>query len=307
MDTGRTLRTARQSAGISLREVSRLTHYSPSYLSRVESGQRAVTPEVLSAYEAALGVDMSRLTAVTEKLARIDTSALNDVSVMLAATRRLEDATGPVAVLPAVAGISAMTDQFVQSAPARNVTALASEVSQFRGWLEHATGASGASRRSLGRALNLAKDSGHPDRLVHGLSFAAYVLLESGDRATAQAMSDAAMTVRGADPHLHVYEQFQRARIHALAGEAHEADRLLLDADKAITTLDGETPPDSGYWYGPGFYGLQRSRVLRTLGRVALAQDEVRAAVDALPPNHFRSEWAAKWRAAADGETDVPQ
>lgn len=157
------------------------------------------------------------------------------------------------------------------------------------------------------QGLGPAKDSGHPDRLVHGLSFTAYVLLESGDQSAARAMSDAALTVKGADPHLHVYERFQRARIHALAGEAHQADQLLIDADKAITKLDGETPPDSGYWYGPGFYGLQRSRVLRTLDRINLAQEELRAALNALPPEHLRAEWAAKWRAAADGETDIPR
>lgn len=95
MDTGRTLRMARESAGRSLREASRLTHYSASYLSRVESGQRAVSPEVLSAYEDALGVDLGRLTAMTEKPSRIDISTLADVSVMLAATRRLASRMPP--------------------------------------------------------------------------------------------------------------------------------------------------------------------------------------------------------------------
>nr|CEL14204.1 Putative C1 regulatory protein [Kibdelosporangium sp. MJ126-NF4] len=55
-ETGRVLRAARQSAGMSLTVMARRTHYSKSLLGMVETGQRAATPEVVSAYEQALGV-----------------------------------------------------------------------------------------------------------------------------------------------------------------------------------------------------------------------------------------------------------
>ncbi|WP_245717462.1 helix-turn-helix domain-containing protein [Nocardia jejuensis] len=304
------LRTAREAAGIGLREIARRTHYSASYLSLLESGKRTVPAAAVAAYEAALGSDLERLTSAAKTPASVDLSALSDVAVMLSATRRIEDRTGTLAVLPAVRGMSAMAETFVDQArsgtAARKAAGIASEIDQYRGWLEHASGANSASNRSLRKAVELATQSGDSDRLVHGLSFTAYVDLARGDRAEAAGLSDAALTVRDVDPLIRVYEHFQRARIHAASAEPRDAQRLLVRADRAMEATEGRKPPEAGYWYTPGFFGLQRARVLRTLGQADRAQDEVRAAVDALPEEHRRSEWAAKWRRAADGHTDVP-
>lgn len=51
---GSDLRLAREEAKISVRRVALLANLSPGHLSRVEAGDRAVTPAVLQAYEAAL-------------------------------------------------------------------------------------------------------------------------------------------------------------------------------------------------------------------------------------------------------------
>lgn len=309
MEPGAMLRAAREAAGVGLREVARRTHYSAAYLSLIESGKRPVPAVVVAAYESVLGSDLERLTALTKSPASVDTAALSDVAVMLSATRRIEDATGPLAVLPAVRGIATMAETFADQArvsAASRAAGMASEIDQYQGWLEHATGADKASGRSLRKAVELATESGDPDRLVHGLSFTAYVDLERGDRAEAAALSDAALAVRDAHPLIGVYEQFQRARIHAVNGEPREAQHRLALADTAAESAEGEDPPDAGYWYTPGFFGLQRARVLRTLGQADRAQEEVRVAVDALPEEHRSSEWAAKWRRAADGHADIP-
>ncbi|WP_162140621.1 helix-turn-helix domain-containing protein [Nocardia cyriacigeorgica] len=303
------LRAAREAAGVGLREIARRTHYSPAYLSDIERGKRPAPADVVAAYETALGSNLDRLTSLTKTPASVDTAALSDVAVMLSATRRIEDATGPLAVLPAVAGMATMAETFAdqaRSCAARKAAGMASEIDQYRGWLEHATGADKASGRSLRKAVDLAQVSGDPDRLVHGLSFTAYVDLERGERTEAAALSDAALAVQGAHPLIRVYEHFQRARIHAVEGEPAEAQRRLCLADRAMEAADGHEPPEAGYWYTPGFFGLQRSRVLRMLGQDDRARQEVRAAVDALPEEHRRAEWAAKWRRAADGETDIP-
>lgn len=303
------LRAAREAAGAGLREIARRTHYSPAYLSDIERGKRPAPADVVAAYETALGSDLDRLTSLTKTPASVDTAALSDVAVMLSATRRIEDATGPLAVLPAVTGMATMAETFAdqaRSCAARKAAGMASEIDQYRGWLEHATGADKASGRSLRKAVELAQVSDDPDRLVHGLSFTAYVDLERGERTVAAALSDAALAVRRVHPLIRVYEHFQRARIHAVEAEPAEAQRRLCVADRAMEAADGHEPPEAGYWYTPGFFGLQRSRVLRMLGQEDRARQEVRAAVDALPEEHRRAEWAAKWRRAADGETDVP-
>ncbi|MFC8527000.1 helix-turn-helix domain-containing protein [Nocardia sp. NPDC057227] len=309
MQSGKALRTAREAAGVSLRALARCAHYSPGYLSQVENGQRPVTPEIVAAYEGTLGADVGRLASATASPQHVDASALDDVADMLAATRRLEDRVGSVAVLPAVRGMAEMSEQFAgvsRGSIAAPAARLASEVSQFRGWLEHAAGADPAARRSLSTALKLAEECGDPDRLTHALSFRAYVEAESANYAAADALSAAAVAVPGAHPLLGVYERFQRARVLALTGEPRAAEAALADADHAQAAAEDETPPEAGYWYTPGFYGLQRARVLRTLGLTEQASAEVVAAVEALPEEHRRAPWAVKWRAAASGEIDVP-
>jgi transcriptional regulator with XRE-family HTH domain len=58
MSVGETLRAARNAADISLSVMAARTHYSKSYLSLVETGQRAATTDVISAYERVLGVGL---------------------------------------------------------------------------------------------------------------------------------------------------------------------------------------------------------------------------------------------------------
>lgn len=307
MEPGSLLRTAREAAGIGLRESARRTHYSASYLSLIEAAKRAVPAAVGAAYETALGANLERLTAVAKTAASVDMNALSDVVVMLSATRRIEDATGPVAVLPAVKGMAAMAEGFANRASITRSEAaagIASEIDQYQEWLEHATGAEAASRRSLGKAVGLVQQSGDPDRLAHWLSFTAYVGVERGEPEAAP-LSDAVLAVPGVHPLIVVYEHFQRARIYAVSGDSRLAQHQLVLADAAAESAENEERPDAGYWYTPAFFGLQRARVLRTLGQTERALDEVRAAVDALPVEHRRAEWAAKWRRAAEGYTDV--
>ncbi|HEV7451908.1 MAG TPA: helix-turn-helix transcriptional regulator, partial [Pseudonocardiaceae bacterium] len=56
MSVGEVLRAARNAAGISLSVMATRTHYSKPYLSMVETGRRAATTDVVSAYERVLGI-----------------------------------------------------------------------------------------------------------------------------------------------------------------------------------------------------------------------------------------------------------
>lgn len=214
-----------------------------------------------------------------------------------------------MAVLEAVRGLGTMVETLAHDAPqqrANSAVALASELAQYRGWLEFATGADAAAQRSFVRAVHLAQQSGSPDRSAHGLSFSAFSALARKDYAAAAELSDAALAVRGTHPLINTFERFQRARIHAALGDEAAADRALTVADRAVETADGEDKPAAGYWYGPEFFALQRGRVLRTLGRAEVALAEVRSAVAALPPEQRRASWMSVWTRAADGSADVP-
>ncbi|MFG3616756.1 helix-turn-helix domain-containing protein [Nocardia sp. NPDC047654] len=309
MDQGALLRTAREAARVSLRSMARMTNYSPAYLSLIESGKRPASHEVVCAYERTLGMDLERLAAVSDSPAKTDSSSLDDVAVMLSATRRIEDAVGPASVLTVVQGMSTMTERFADQARSRHASraaALASEVTQYRGWLEHATGAGKASLRSLDRSIALAEHACGSDQLAHGLSFSAYVRLERGRLDEAAQMVDAVLSVPRLHPLIRVYERYQHARVLAVAGDRHGAERALLLADSAADAAADEPPPDAGYWYTPGFFGLQHARVLRTLGETERSREVVAQSLESMPEDHRTAEWAAKWRRAAAGDDDVP-
>lgn len=59
-EMGAILRTARQAAGLSLAAIARRTFYSKGYLANVEAGRRRATPELVAAYDRALGDDVNR-------------------------------------------------------------------------------------------------------------------------------------------------------------------------------------------------------------------------------------------------------
>ncbi|HEV7898184.1 MAG TPA: helix-turn-helix transcriptional regulator [Planosporangium sp.] len=88
--TGAQLRVARNAAGVSLRAMAARTNFSKGHLSNIEAGRRTVTPDVVLAYERALGDDVDRRelltgmaaaaaapTAVTELIRRGFTAALH--------------------------------------------------------------------------------------------------------------------------------------------------------------------------------------------------------------------------------------
>ncbi|MBN1172547.1 MAG: helix-turn-helix transcriptional regulator [Micromonosporaceae bacterium] len=79
-DTGAKLRQARLASGVSLSAMAARTHYSKSYLGNVETGRRAATADVVTAYEQALGGDVDRRSLLTGVAAGVvATSAVSEL------------------------------------------------------------------------------------------------------------------------------------------------------------------------------------------------------------------------------------
>jgi transcriptional regulator with XRE-family HTH domain len=72
-DIGAMLKTARQAAGLSLSALASRTYYSKGYLGNVECGKRRATPELVQAYEQALGDDVERRNLLLGMLAGVVT------------------------------------------------------------------------------------------------------------------------------------------------------------------------------------------------------------------------------------------
>lgn len=310
MDAGEVMRTAREAARMSLAQMADATGYSKSYLGLVETGVKPVQPWHVEAYERVLGVNIDRLAQTAQAPRSVDAQALEDLSSILSATRRLEDLAGAVCVLPTVRGLTVLSHTLAKAArgPLTEPSlAVASEVSQYRGWLEHTTGSPRGARMSLDQAVKLGADSGDPDRLSQGLSFRGYVDLAAGAAGLPAAAdyTQASLRVRGVHPGLHVYNLFQQARVHARAGDLQAAQRVLAEADKAADLLT-EPPPEAGYWYSEPFWALQRGRILHVLGQVDAALSEIREAIEAMPADQRGSEWLARWVRAVDGDGVPP-
>lgn len=83
-DLGRTLREAREQAGLSLAGMAKRTGFSKSYVGNVERGVRTVTPELIRAYERVLGDDLRRRQLLLGSIAALAGSSPPDVAVSIA-------------------------------------------------------------------------------------------------------------------------------------------------------------------------------------------------------------------------------
>jgi transcriptional regulator with XRE-family HTH domain len=83
-DLALTLKQARHDAGLSLAGMARRLGYSRSYVSNIENGRRAVTPEILRRYELVLGEDLKRRTLIVGSIAALATTTSPDVAISIA-------------------------------------------------------------------------------------------------------------------------------------------------------------------------------------------------------------------------------
>lgn len=326
MVTGEQLRQLRESERIGLRRLAARTLYSPSYLSMIETGSRPVTPDVITVYQQALGVslddedvnrrsmlklsavalvDGDRLRAASANPAGAGRSAVADLRLVVDAIRHIEDEIGGASVLPIIRGIDTTTQSLAgERSPGRRAGVLAAEVARYRGWLELDTGNPTQADHCLDIAADLAQEFDDPTQVAHSRSFRAYSARRQGNISLAGKLTDAALTVRGVHPILTVYDRYQRAELHALAGEVRQAEKALIVADKAAGRAAEVELPDFGYWYTPGFWGFERGIVLAASGQRSAAVREASQGLAELPPGHASTGWAQDMLRRIDPDWD---
>jgi tetratricopeptide (TPR) repeat protein len=265
------------------------THYSVSYLSQIELGQRPLPPAVIGAYREVLGddpaLDGDRLLSAVANLDAVGASALDDLSVILARTRHLEDTMGSELVIPAIRGIDTMAKALVPAGGAE----LAAEVATYRGHLERAGGRYALAGKLLSDAVVLSRDV--DDSLyAHALGYAAHNAWQSGNLRRALIDGEAASQVSGAHPTVAAYILYLCADLLAAAGDDTRSFRTLHRADKIVESLSGE-PPAENYFYTPGYFAVHRGVVLSALGRQSEAVREAEQGLEALPPELRRAQW----------------
>lgn len=272
--TGQVLRELRTIAGIGLRRMADRTHWSAAYLSQIENGTRPVPAAVVAAYREVLGGDP---VAGRLEVAIADPSGVGvaDVAVILERTRHLEDQIGASAVAPVVRGM----DSLARALDNR----MGSEVSRYRGWIEHTLGYRATADKVLADATALAQDG--PQR-AHALSFRSLVARHNGELAKAIDLADAGLAEDGVHPALRTFDRYWRGELLARRGENRAAAKAI-----APDSTESDELPPGGYWYTPGFLAVQRGLVLACMGRKADGIEEASQGLAQMPEAHRAADW----------------
>jgi transcriptional regulator with XRE-family HTH domain len=303
--------------GMSLRQAARLTHYDPSYLSKVISGRKAPSLALAAALDVALGADgaltalasggldpgdAGRLGWTLASPRRVDHAAVAGLAAVLAAQRRAEDALGSAAVLPAVAAQLGAVETLVTEArgPVRPaVVEVGAEWAQYAGWLHASTGQDAKAARLYDQALAWAVEAAAVSLVSEVISLKGQMAWTAGQPGPVIGLSQAAQRDPAAFPGQHAISAAQEARGHAMTGDAAATERCLgeaaVKASEARERQD-EAPPWL-YYHSPGFFDLQRGLAYRFLGADPryrrLAIEALRAGHAALRDEERSSEWGA--------------
>ncbi|MGH3978240.1 MAG: helix-turn-helix domain-containing protein [Pseudonocardiaceae bacterium] len=332
------LRTLRAGAGLSLADLGAAAHIARGYIHHLEHGRRWPSRTFVKALDSALDArgslldawataggrtpglqpvnpdDRERLALAARHPRRVDDATVSALANVLAANRRLEDSAGSAAVLPAVRHHLTLARKLLTDSrpPVRDrVGALTGELHQYLGWLLAETGHLERAGAELDAALAIGVEIDDPDLTSLALSYKGHLAWMRGDAHEVVALSGAA----GRDGRVfvaqHAYNVHQQARGWAMAGDAAEMDRALGQAaDLTDTAIARQAEaPDGMYWYGAGFFTLQRGltwHTVRDSRYAARAAGELTSGLGQLPDGERDSEWAAIFTvAAAESYTDA--
>jgi hypothetical protein len=245
--------------------------------------------------------DRERVALAARHPRRVDAATVCALADVLATTRRLEDQIGSAAVLPGIRSNRALARSLLADArlPIRDrVAALAGELHQYLGWLLSETGHTEQVRAEFDAALALGVEIDAPDLTSLVLSFKGHLAWMLDDPHGVIALSCGARRDKRVFVAQHAYNAHQEARGWAMAGEPAQVDRILGRADKLAerTVARQADVPPTMYWYGCGFFTLQRGLTWHRLSDPRFAEraaKELTNGVRELPDAERHSEWAA--------------
>lgn len=310
------LMTAR---GLGVRALALLVPCNPGVISRYRRGTKRPSPEMAALLDTVLDADGALVSALAEDTERVraavsaphgvDVATVDIFAGQLAGLRRLDDAIGSAAVLPATtAQLDTLTAMLRNAtSPVRAaVVHQAAQWAQFTGWLHAAVGRYDRAETMMQRGITMAVESGDPNLISETTSCLGNIAWLAGDPSATVGLSKAAVRT-GLHPGQVAISAAQEARGHAALGELDDAERALeISAERAADERDraDERPPWL-YYHLPGFYELQRGRVYRVAARhVPAYRDKaievLTAGLDALPGD---PQWAGEYAAELDALT----
>ncbi|SFS66032.1 helix-turn-helix domain-containing protein [Saccharopolyspora flava] len=313
MTTGAGLRAAREAAGLSLSRMAQRTHFAKSYLSMVETGKRAVAPDVITAYEQVLGVplqadfgDPLRIAhewLVAESPMVVHRRAGRQVGVSLAKAledrvvelRHLDDVVSSRDLLPAAAKELGEAQELVGTASfseqvGRRLFTAVGELAQLAGWIAGDAGRYADAQRTYLEGVGAAEQAGDRVLAAQLLSSLSYQLANVGNPRDAALLARTA--VRGADGATPVVRALLLERVawaSVKAGDVHATWHALDAVNDSYGRRGAEgSEPEWVYWLDQGEIDVMAGRCMIELGRPHDAEPLLSHAVAQYPAEHAR-------------------
>jgi transcriptional regulator with XRE-family HTH domain len=265
--------------GMSLRQAARLTHYDPSYLSKVVNGSKPGSQELGRALDTLLGTDGTLAAMIPDKppaAKRADNdetdawelarrAAATDVGV--ATIERLEQAVDDLAIAypgtPPAELLSRVRQHLGYVArllDARKTLAEHRRLLVAGGWLSLLAATCAidlrwwdAASARLRTAAQLARETGHAEMAAWCIETRAWQLLTIGDYPAAAGMARDAQAAapRGSSAHIQATAQEGRALARLGTAGRHGAYQALARVETLVAPLTTPSQPEHHYRYDP--------------------------------------------------------
>ncbi|WP_280364222.1 hypothetical protein [Nocardia wallacei] len=216
------------------------------------------------------GVDAERLAYIKAHPRRIDRKGVDELSVVLAAWRKLDDSVGSEAVLPAVNETVHVVERLVREAhglirPA--VLNVGAQWLQMAGWLNTTTKRHAVARVMHDRMLEWSVELDDADLISTTLGAKGHRAWTEDEFGPMIGLSEAAGRYKQASPAVLAVAAQQEARGHALLGKAEEAERQLDSADEYAVRAAEEPDriPPWLYFHSTDLLVLQRGLAYKYL------------------------------------------
>ncbi|MFJ6196931.1 helix-turn-helix domain-containing protein [Micromonospora sp. NPDC092111] len=312
------MRQLRDTRGLSLRELAKLTFYGKTYLHELETGAKAPTTAVAQRVDDALnaGGELVALGSIRATIGRREFVAAAGVAAALPHTllshgrqvgasapgrlaertarlRRLDNYLGGADTHHLYAAEVDSTSRLLQEgsyseATGRQLLAILAEQTQLAGWAAFDAGQHVRADHMYRTSLAAARDAGDQALTGNAFAFLAYQQTVGGravDTATA-----ACAAADNATPGVRALLHLRTAWAYAVAGDATAADRHLAHGTTCLTEHDDRPEPDWVYWVDHAEGEIMAGRCWTVLRRPVRAIPMLERAMARFDDTHARDK-----------------
>ncbi|MGO1050379.1 helix-turn-helix domain-containing protein [Crossiella sp. CA198] len=309
-ELGSALKAAREGARVSLARMAELVHYSTSYLSLIENGRRRPVPDVISAYEQALGVAIgsdpvrrahewlvqdSPLAVQRRSGRRVAVSLTDAAEARVIELRHLDDTVGSADLLPAIVKELSETRALVRNGSYTEVTGrrlltAAGELSQLAGWVASDAGRYGEAQRYYLSGVSAADAADNHCLAAQLFSSLSYQLSNTGKAADGLLLARTA--VKGSNGATPLVRALLLERVAWASARTRDRDATRRALDAVDDAYERRSPdinePEWVYWLNRAEIDVMAGRCMIELGDPGAAEPLLTAAVATYPDAHSR-------------------